>query len=103
MGESLAMSVISLLFKEGDHTDLSNRRPLTMLCHAAVAWTEDRNLPLMVVGLDQEKAFDRVNWVFMFRVFERLGFGQVFVGWLRTLYTGVGCMVSVIGLGCTLA
>ena len=67
------------------------------LIRDAAAWAKDRHLPLMVVGLDQAKAFDRVHWGFMFRVLERLGFNKVFVGWLRTLYTGVGSTVSVNG------
>ncbi|KAJ3592344.1 hypothetical protein NHX12_007471 [Muraenolepis orangiensis] len=67
------------------------------LLRDAIAWAEDRNLPLMVVCLDQAKTFERVNWGFMFRLLERLGFSQVFVGWLRTLYTGVGSVVSVNG------
>ncbi len=67
------------------------------LIRDAVAWAEDRHLPLMVVGLDQAKAFDRVHWGFMFRVLDRLGFSRVFLGWLRTLYKGVGSMVSVNG------
>ena len=67
------------------------------LIRDAVAWAEDRHLPFMVVGLDQAKAFDRVHWGFMFRVLERLGFNKGFVGWLRTLYTGVGSTVAVNG------
>jgi len=139
MGGSLATGVISLLFKKGDHTDLGNWRPLTMLCvdykllakvladrlgralphvvhvdqtcgvvgrsvrwnlqliRDTIAWVEDRHLPLMMVGLDQAKAFDRVHWGFMFRVLGQLGFGQGFVGWLHILYTGVRSMVSVNG------
>lgn len=67
------------------------------LVRDAIAWADDRHLPLMVVGLDQAKAFDRVHWGFMFRVLGRLGFGKVFVGWLRILYTAVGSTVSVNG------
>ena len=57
------------------------------------AWAEDRGL--MVVGLDQAKVFDRVQWGFLFQLLGRLGFGQRLVGWLRTLYSGA---VSVVGL-----
>lgn len=67
------------------------------LIRDAVAWAEDRQLPLMVVSLDQAKAFDRVHWGFMFRVLSRLGFTDRFVGWLRVLYTSVGSTVSVNG------
>ena len=49
------------------------------------AWAEDRGLPLMVVGMDQAK----VQWGFSFKLLGRMGFSQRFVGWLKTMYSGV--------------
>ena len=37
--------------------------------------------------LDFEKAFDRVNWDYMFRLLDRMGFGSTFSQWVRLLYT----------------
>lgn len=49
----------------------------------------------MVVSLDQAQAFDRVNRGFMFKVMERMVFGEDFIGWIRALYTGSSCLVKV--------
>jgi hypothetical protein len=37
--------------------------------------------------LDFQKAFDRVNWDYMFRLLEQMGFGTAFVRWIKLLYT----------------
>ena len=67
------------------------------LVRDAISWARDRGLPLMLVGLDQEKAFDRVSHEFLFRVLGRLGFGPNFLKWVGILYKGVGSRVNLNG------
>ena len=67
------------------------------LIRDCIAWAEQRGLPLMVVALDQAKAFDRVHWGFLFRALARMGFGQRFVQWLQVLYRDAESRVSVNG------
>ena len=43
--------------------------------------------PAILVSLDQEKAFDRVNHEFMMRVLQKFGFGPSFCGWVNLLYS----------------
>ncbi len=62
-----------------------------------LAYSWDRNLPLIVLSLDQEKAFDRVSHEFLFRILEKFGFGKRFRSWIRALYTEVGSRVNVNG------
>ena len=59
--------------------------------------TSELNLPAAILSLDQEKAFDRVDWNFMFLCLERMGFGQSFVRWVRLLYTRARCSILVDG------
>ncbi|KAG1928992.1 hypothetical protein F2P79_023214 [Pimephales promelas] len=67
------------------------------LIRDAVGWAEQRNLPLAILSLDQEKAFDRVSLSFLFKVLERVGFGEGIRAWVRLLYEGAESRVRVNG------
>ena len=45
-------------------------------------------------SLDQEKAFDCLNWQFLGKVMQKMNFGQGFPKWVRLLYTDVNCIVA---------
>ena len=55
------------------------------------------NVPTAVLSLDQENAFDRVDWPFMLSTFSKMGFGPSFLRWIRLLYNGVQSCVNVNG------
>ncbi len=50
-----------------------------------------------ILSLDQEKAFDRVDWSFMLKVLERTNFGPSFRSWVQLLYTSIFSRVLVNG------
>ena len=67
------------------------------LLRNVVHFADDVVCPAAILSLDQEKAFDRVDWSFLFKVLERLGFGPSFVRWVQLLYSGVRSVVLVNG------
>ena len=51
----------------------------------------------ILVSLDQEKAFDRVDWTFLLNLLRHLGFGPCFLNCIHTLYNGANMRVIVNG------
>ena len=49
----------------------------------------------ILVSLDQEKAFDRVNRFFLMNLLEHFGFGPSFCNWIFTLYNGAYMRILV--------
>ena len=62
-----------------------------------VKLANEYNLPVALLSLGQEKAFDRVDWPFLFATLAKLGFGDNFIRWVRLLYTDVRSSVLVNG------
>ena len=51
----------------------------------------------ILLSLDQEKAFDRVNQNFLLKLLERFGFGPSFTRWISTSYIGANMQIIVNG------
>ena len=53
--------------------------------------------PGILISLDQEKAFDRVDRSFLMNLLRHLGFGASFCRWISTLYRGANMQLMVNG------
>ena len=49
------------------------------------------------IFLDQEKAFDRVNHKFLFKVMRSFGFGDSFIHWIHLLYSNATAVLNING------
>ena len=54
--------------------------------------------PIVAVPLDVEKAFNRVQWEFLFAALAHFGFGPVFLKWIRTIYKKPKAVVITNGV-----
>uniref|UniRef100_A0A1A8UJ98 Reverse transcriptase domain-containing protein n=1 Tax=Nothobranchius furzeri TaxID=105023 RepID=A0A1A8UJ98_NOTFU len=69
-------------FIKGRQSSTNSRRLLNL-----IDFSYSRNIETSILSLDAEKAFDRVNWKFLFATLHKFGFGNFFINWLQTLYS----------------
>lgn len=50
---------------------------LTLICDL-IDYADHADMPLAILSMDQEKAFDRVDWAFLQRILSKFGFGDSF-------------------------
>ncbi len=55
------------------------------------------NLDIGFLSLDQEKAFDRVDFQYLFKTLEAFGFGPYFVSIIKMLYNEIYSMLKING------
>ena len=68
------------------------RRALNLQASAA-----KRDTPSMLLSLDAEKAFDRVDWTFLQQTLRYMGFNNTFVKWIGIFYKNPRSKVRVNG------
>ncbi|KAL9987009.1 hypothetical protein ACROYT_G001243 [Oculina patagonica] len=54
---------------------------------------EKRNLPGMLLFIDFEKAFDSLEWKFLFEAIDAMNFGPMFQNWIHVFYSNISSCV----------
>jgi hypothetical protein len=67
------------------------------IAQKALSWAEESNQDLVLLLLDFEKAFDRIEWGFLFTALEKFGFGDTWIRWVKALYKEASSAVKMNG------
>ena len=62
-----------------------------------VHYASSSGTPVVILSLDKEKAFDRVDWGFMRSTLIAMGFGPSSISWVNLFYFHVQSLVNVNG------
>ena len=57
----------------------------------------EQDLEAAFIFLDQEKAFDRVNYEFLFKTMKAFGLGEEFIHWVRLIYSNATTRIKMNG------
>ena len=60
-------------------------------------YTEENNIPGLLLSVDFEKAFDSVSWSFIYKAMEFFGFGKSIISWIKTFNNNVKLSVNQCG------
>lgn len=99
----LLASRMSLFLEEVIHPDQACAIPgrkitdSLVLIRDTICYARDRNIRLVVLNLDFEKAFDRVSHQYLFQVLQKMGFPERFIAWVGLLYRGITSKFVVNG------
>ena len=127
--QTLRESVLSLIHKKDDESNISNYRPISLtstdykilafalsarlhkvigtivssdqsayikerfmgtnirLLNDIIDFYERTDKPGLLFFIDFQKAFDSLEWNFLFHTLKHLGFGKDFITWIQTLYS----------------
>ena len=84
-------------FTSSDQTcDVSDRFICTYLLLDLCHYCKVSDFPAAVLFLDQQEAFDRVEWTLLMAVLKLMGFRNSFCRWMETFYSNRR-LVSLIG------
>ena len=99
----LLASRLSLVLGEVIHPDQSCAVPgrkitdSLVLIRDTICYARDRNIRLIVLNLDFEKAFDRVSHQYLFKVLQKMGLPERFIAWVGLLYRDITSKILVNG------
>ena len=60
-----------------------------------IEYVNRKHIPGIIISLDQTKAYDRIEWDFLFKVLRKFNFGPNFIHMIKTCYTNIESCVKL--------
>ena len=58
-------------------------------------FTDKENIPGLLIFIDFQKAFDTLEWSYLYKCLEAFNFGDEFIRWVRTFYQNIqSCVIN---------
>ena len=70
----------------------------TRLIYDIIQYTEQHEIPGLLVLIDFEKAFDSISWKFLYSVLKFLGFGTSILKWIKTFNNDIKATIVQCGI-----
>ena len=67
------------------------------LIRDVIFYANVEDIPLAILNLDQKKAFDNVDHDYLFKIMKSMGFGDLFISYIKSLYEGAESLIKVCG------
>ena len=61
-------------------------------------FTDSKNIPGILIFIDFKKAFDSLEWYYLFSCLEAFNFGPNFINWVKMFHTNIQCCVINNGM-----
>ena len=94
------LTVLPSIIHSNQSCGVKGRNPIVnnRLLQDIVDDLNHRGIGGAVLSLDQEKAFDRVDWSYLLRVLRCMNFGESFCQWISLFYTRITSCVLINGV-----
>ncbi|MCO5546955.1 hypothetical protein L7F22_000394 [Adiantum nelumboides] len=60
----------------------------------AIDWAAEQEDEYVMINMDLEKAYDKVSWEYILAVIDRMGFGSLFLGMVKTLFQNASASIQ---------
>ena len=91
--------VIAPLIDESHSAYVRNRQILdgVLIANESIRWLKKNRIPGTLIKLDFQTAYDSVNWAFLRKIMQELGFGRKWISWIMECVSSASMFVLLNG------